>query len=214
MLFLRAWLSRTQLPGGGWAGACPQQSVPHRLQASLHGRDEHASCPEVLFTLTLHLPGRTLRPFGLWPLAFPTLLGEEASWRWRPRAHRIPFTCNWAPPSFLTGSPTRSHVEPGSLTESHRLKEALRGGLDPLLREKMQTPVTMASEGRGQAAALERPDSPPLQSFPICILLPLFPSAGDAAAWPLSGRVLWLPLKRQEEGHSITTLLSNKGLHF
>lgn len=104
-------------------------------------------------------------------------------------------------------------MEPGSLTESHRLKEGLRGGLDPLLR-KTQTPVTTASKGRGQAAALERPNSLPLQSSPICILLPLFPSAGDAAAWPLSGRVLWLPLRRQEEGHSITTLLSNKGLHF
>lgn len=61
------------------AAASLKLSMPCRLKAPLQGHYWHASYPEALLTLTLHLSGKdtqAIRPRALWP----PLLGEEVSW--------------------------------------------------------------------------------------------------------------------------------------
>lgn len=85
-------------------------------------------------------------PFGL-----PILLGEEASWHGLEASgtQEVEFLLSAA--ELLLPRYWQPHQKPGgidSLTDSQRLKETLKGRLDPLPREKMQTTVTRASEVR------------------------------------------------------------------
>lgn len=124
---------------------------------------------------------RTLRPLGLVPFGLSFWGRKYPGMIWRPRAHRkqnlvylllINYLLQCITSFLATGSPTRSQVELDSLTDSQRLKETVKGRLDPLPREKMQTTVAMASEGRqGQTVAPERPNFPPAPSSHICFLL-------------------------------------------
>lgn len=60
----------------------------------------------------------------------------------------------------------------------------------------------MASEGRGQAAALGSPlSSSEVRSHSRCLVFP--PAAPACRHLPLSGRVLWLPSERPAEGHGV-----------
>lgn len=73
------------------------------------------------------------------------------------------------------------------LNDTYRLEETLKGHLHLLPGEKMEAQMTMASEGRGgQAATLERLDSPPLQSTPFAFSFSL-PLGRGCCCLPLAG---------------------------
>lgn len=196
---------QTQLPGGGISRSIPQLSMLRRLEIPLD-----CMHPGMLI-LTLHLSAEDTQAVAcaLWPSP-PFLERERPAWSGGPihTGSRIPFTCSWAPPSSLPGSPTRSHVEVGSLNDSRRLEET-RKVILILFPERRDHGL------RGQrrtSCCPETPDSPPLQSNPICIPFLSSPGRDAASPAPLRAPVLWLPLKRQEEGHSMAP--GSNGLHF